>query len=250
MGSISHIISQLRKISLQDLTAVEFDSRVDTKFIFHKDKLSSFLEKIKDDLVILEVGNQSVFNYENLYFDSNGFEFYRKHHAGFGNRSKVRVRKYGEQGPYFFEVKDKTNKGKTTKHRISLTEFDRFETNETKELIQNKVSQNFDQLSNRTNIKYKRITLSNSSLTEKMTLDFEMISRSKDNSFSFDNLVIAEVKQINYSSRSPFLRALKELKIYDTSFSKYCSSVALMNHTIKKNRFKKGLTTVINIAHA
>jgi hypothetical protein len=249
-SSLEHMVSRLSSISLVELTAVEFDSRVDTKFVFHQNKLIEFLEKISADLVILEVEGQRIFNYENLYCDDAKFHFFQRHHSGFGNRSKVRVRKYGCEGPFYFEVKNKTNKGKTVKYRIPLLQFKDFENPETAYLTQEYTGFSFADLPNRTEIEYSRITLSNKGLTEKLTLDFGMKTQNQESKFEFKNLVIAEVKQIHYSSRSSFIRTLKEMKIYETSFSKYCASVALLNTKLKQNRFKKIITNVKNIANA
>ncbi len=250
ISGIGHIISSLPSITLEDLTAVDFDSRVDTKFVFHCDKINAFLEKVKDDLVVLEVNDKRLFEYENLYFDTKEFSFFQHHHAGIANRSKVRARKYDAEGPYYFEVKNKTNKGKTIKYRIPLPQFEEFETPETAYLVNEYTGLNFREMPNKTRIHYKRITLSNKALTEKLTLDFEMTSSNDSASFEFKNLVIAEVKQIHYSSKSPYIRTLKELKIYKTSFSKYCASVSLLNTTLKQNRFKGIRTNVKKIANA
>ena len=247
---LEHIVSELPSISLVDLTAVEFDSRVDTKFVFHQDKLVEYLEKVSADLVVLEVHGKRIFNYQNLYCDDAGFYFFQRHHSGFGNRSKVRVRKYSDEGPFYFEVKNKTNKGKTVKYRIPLMQFQDFETPETAYLTKEYTGFKFEELPNRTEIEYQRITLSNKGLTEKLTLDFGMKTQNQESKFEFKNLVIAEVKQIHYSSRSAFIRTLKEMKIYKTSFSKYCSSVALLNSNLKQNRFKKIIANVKNIANA
>lgn len=247
---IEHIISRLPSISLQDLTAVEFDSRVDTKFVFHQDRLVEFLDKIKNNLVVLEVHGNRVFDYENLYCDNENFKFFQRHQAGSGNRSKVRVRKYSTQGPFYFEVKNKTNKGKTIKYRIPLQQFSDFENLETAYLVKEYTGLTFKELPKRTRIDYRRITFSNKELTEKLTLDFGLATQNETTSFDFENLVIAEVKQISYSSKSPFIRTLKEMKIYKTSFSKYCSSVAMLNTNLKQNRFKMITSNVKKIANA
>lgn len=248
--SIKHIIESLPFISLDELGAVAFDSRIDTKFVMHQDKLPSFLNKIKNDLVVLQIGEKRMFQYENVYSDSPEFIFFKKHHSGFGNRSKVRVRKYSNSGPYFFEVKNKTNKGKTNKYRVPVTSISEYKNSSTRKELLNQTGFTFENLSQLTEINYKRITFSNLALTEKLTVDFDMEARNTNGEVSFDNLVIVEVKQIKYSSRSPFITALKELKTYSTSFSKYCTSVAILNTDIKHNRFLPMIKTINKIARA
>ena len=247
---ITHILDQVPSIKLEDLGAVDFDSRVDTKFIFHMDLLIPFLNQIKDDLVILEVDGTRFFQYENLYWDSADFVFFKKHHAGHGNRSKIRIRKYGDTGPVYFEVKKKSNKGLTTKYRIPLANEHEFRTEETTKVLKTETQLEFEWLSKQTKVAYKRITLTNKSLTEKLTIDFEMDALSDERKFHFKNLVVTEVKQLKYSSRSPFITTLKDLKVYSSSFSKYCTSVALLNKDVKQNRFLPIIRTINKIARA
>ena len=237
ISSLNHIISKIPGISLVELSSVDFDSRIDTKFVLDQKQLFVFLNSVFSSLVVLEVSGNRVFDYENIYCDTSEFEFFKKHHSGFGNRSKVRIRKYSEKGPFFFEVKNKTNKGKTVKHRVALNEFRDFQNPETEKVLADRTGFKFSELSYQTEIKYRRITLANTELTEKLTIDFGMRTSNTNNEFEFTNMVIVEVKQMSYSSRSPFIRALKDLKIYNTSFSKYCSSVVMLNANVKKNRF-------------
>ena len=237
ISKISHIISKVPSISLSELSSVDFDSRIDTKFLLGQNQLFHFLNEVSSSLVVLEVAGNRIFDYENIYCDTSEFEFFKKHHSGFGNRSKVRIRKYSDAGPFFFEVKNKTNKGKTVKYRVALKEFRNFQNPETEKVLASKTGFSFSELSYQTEIEYRRITLANKELTEKLTIDFEMSTSNTTNGFEFKNMVIVEVKQMSFSSRSPFIRALKDLKIYNTSFSKYCSSIAMLNTNVKKNRF-------------
>ena len=52
---LKKLISEIKAISLYDLGQVEFDSRIDTKYIFHRDQLNDFLRKIKSSLRVLEI---------------------------------------------------------------------------------------------------------------------------------------------------------------------------------------------------
>ena len=63
--------------------------------------------------------------YETRYFDTADYEMYTKHHNGKLNRYKVRFRTYVDSEMNFFEVKFKTNTGRTRKSRVKceLHEF-------------------------------------------------------------------------------------------------------------------------------
>ncbi len=234
---VKHIISSLTNMTLKDLNANSFDSRIDTKFLFHQDLLVAFLTNLLDDLMVLEVEKNRFFHYDTLYCDLKDYDFYRNHHSGLGNRSKVRVRKYGELGPFFFEIKNKSNKGIISKLRVPVDKFEEYKTENTIAALRQNMKLDFEVLTQNTMVSYNRITCANKSLTEKLTIDFDMVATSEKDRFEYTNLIVVEVKQLKFSNRSPFITALKELKVYPSSFSKYCTSVAFLNPDIKKNRF-------------
>jgi len=244
---IAHIISEIPSVTLQDLEQVEFESRIDTKYVFHQDQLIPFLNKIKEELQVLEISGERVFQYENVYFDDSDYSFFKKHHSGFANRSKVRIRKYSEKGPYFFEIKSKTNKGRTEKYRVPLPYFGLDNEVEISNYLRGRIGYKLNELHRKTNIDYQRITFTNNELSEKYTIDFHMSTFNKKGLFEFKNLTIVEVKQKKYSGLSPFIRALKEINVRPTRFSKYCTSVVQLDRTVKYNRFKPILNKVDKI---
>lgn len=226
-------------INLEQLAVVDFDGRIDTKFIFPKEKLNDFLELIKEDVVILEVKGKRIFDYKNIYFDKPDFDFFKRHHSGFANRVKIRARQYSETGPFMLEVKTKTNKDLTLKKRSKLANLNSIITEETEAFLQTQIGYGFKEMPNLTGVNYQRMTFANKALTEKFTLDINLTAVENNNERVFSNLVIAEVKQERFSYNSVFVQSLKKLKIYPSSFSKYCTSVMQFHPELKNNRFKK-----------
>ncbi|UTW65950.1 polyphosphate polymerase domain-containing protein [bacterium SCSIO 12643] len=247
---ITHILSEIPTVSLLDLEQVEFESRIDTKYVFHQDLLVSFLDDIKDELQVLEISGERIFGYENVYFDDPNYTFFKKHHSGFANRSKVRIRKYSDKGPFFFEIKSKTNKGKTEKYRVPLQYFGLDNDVEISNYLRSRIGYKMNELNRKTNINYQRITFTNKDLSEKYTIDFHMNTSNKNGSYDFKNLTIVEVKQKKFSGLSPFLRALRKINVAPTRFSKYCTSVIRLDHSVKHNRFKPILRKVDKIISA
>src|SRR5690349_10066554 len=105
------------------MDSVKLQDRVDTKFMFKENILEMILKGMLNDYRILEVANHRYSNYETLYFDTDDFSLYRQHHNGKLNRFKFRSRKYVESDLHFFEVKFKSNKGRTVKERIKHHEI-------------------------------------------------------------------------------------------------------------------------------
>lgn len=238
MKSLVDIANALPAIDLAGLSAVDFNDRVDTKYIFPAHLIPKLMEKIGHELLVLEVGANRLFDYKNIYYDTSNFEFFQRHHAGHLNRIKIRARQYSEKGPFMLEVKTKTNKDKTLKVRHTLDSLDQVESNSSNEFLIDQVGYGFDHLPERTWVNYSRLTFANKSHTEKFTLDTGLLGIRGDQTHDFSNLAIAEIKQEKFSYSSLFVQALKELKIQPKGFSKYCSCLMHLEPALKQNRFK------------
>jgi len=241
------VVSTIPGINLEELAAVDFDGRIDTKYIFPAHRLVEFLNRIKEHVVILELKGKYLFDYKNMYFDTEHHEYFRQHHAGYLNRVKVRARSYSEKGPFVFEIKTKSNKSLTIKERISLESFDSIENEETNAFLMEKLGYGFEKLPCKTGIDYQRMTFANRDMTEKFTLDINLTGILGNEKHLFQNLAIAEVKQPRFTYNSVFVRTLKEMQIAPHSFSKYCASVMQFQENLKRNRFKPTLTKLKKI---
>ena len=63
----------------------------------------------------------------------------------------------------------------------------------------------------------------------------------------FDQLIISEIKQNKYNPKSDFIRILRNLKIQEMRFSKYCMGLLHVNNNLKHNRFKPRLLQINKI---
>ena len=73
-----NLLKDLQTISLDELDKVKLLDRQDTKFVFNQIQLPEILEKIKPFYRTLEIENSSVFRYDNIYFDTDDFLFYKQ----------------------------------------------------------------------------------------------------------------------------------------------------------------------------
>ncbi len=243
-STIENIVNSYQGIDLKELSKVDFDARVDTKFMFSVDKLPLFLEALKGQVCVLELGKKRQFHYKNLYFDYSNFEFFRKHHAGYLNRIKVRSRQYSENGPFVFEIKKKNNKSKTEKKRISLPSFADSKSDLTEKYLNEQLGIGFNDLVETIGINYSRITISDVQMTEKFTMDIDLEATYNGKSHAFKNIAIAEIKQKRFSNKSMFVSALRGINAYPSSFSKYCAAVLVHRPDIKHNNFKPFLKNI------
>ena len=123
MDIIKNCLLPFQRVSLANLDKVKLMNRTDLKFCLHIEKLPAVLEAIKSDYLLLEINGETIFNYDNTYFDTPDNQMFICHQNGKSNRFKIRMRKYVESNLNFLEIKLKNNKGRTIKERVVKQEF-------------------------------------------------------------------------------------------------------------------------------
>ena len=240
-------LSKLECVNLKQLDQVRLLRRFDTKYLFDISQLPEFINALAQDYYVLEIDGQRIMPYKTLYFDTPDFELYSKHHRGGLNRCKVRYRSYLVSDINFFEVKFKSNKGKTVKTRIKKEEFNQELDSEDKALLQKYAGIQPDELIPRLIIYFSRITVANKQFTERATIDIGLRYVYNGHSKEFSNIAIAEIKQEKFSLNSRFTKLLKKMHIRSSGFSKYCVGIANMYDDVKINNFKPVLNKINNI---
>lgn len=240
-------LNDFQKISLDELDSVKLLDRHDTKFVFNQSQLLSILEQLKSSYNMLEVKDCCLFKYDNTYFDTNDFLFFRQHHNENRNRYKVRLRKYSSSSNPFFEIKIKNNKNRTIKKRLLVDELDKSIDKQKEELTSKTIGLSLNQLSPVIDVQFSRITLADKNFKERITLDINICTSDGTINKIFDKLIVAEIKQEKYNCKSDFIKILRNFKIPDMRFSKYCMGMVNINKGIKHNRFKPKLLQINKI---
>ena len=98
--------------------------------------------------------------------------------------------------------------------------------------------------------RFRRITLVNKAMTERLTIDSGLSFHSLQNGMDvrLPRLVVIELKRDGLQN-SPVLALLNRLRIHPMGFSKYCMGTALTHPQLKNNRFKERLHAVERISH-
>lgn len=169
---------------------------------------------------------------------------YLQHHAGKGNRAKVRSRRYLVTGQSFLEVKRKTNKERTVKRRVATDTFTTAFTPAVAAFVAAGVTDPAPTLVPQLWNTFTRITLVSTSHPERLTIDLDLSFRGGGQSINLPGIAVAEVKQDGFDRSSTFVQQLHAAGIQPTGFSKYCIGVALLYPHIKHNRFKPRLRLV------
>jgi hypothetical protein len=104
MKTDSFNLAGFSSISLEDLNKVKLRDRQDTKFVFNQNILPLLLDKLNPFYQVLEINGMQTFVYDNTYFDSDDFLFYKQHHNENRKRFKVRYRKFSSNIGLYFEI--------------------------------------------------------------------------------------------------------------------------------------------------
>ena len=233
------LLIQFKSVGLADISSVSYMNRVDTKYLFSVSKLPGLLQNVLSDYSILEVERHRQFSYKTVYFDTDDLFFYNQHVTGKLNRAKVRIRTYESNGLTFLEVKQKSNKGRTSKSRFEKEPGDMNHIEQSREFIAGMVSSEAACLKPVINTGFTRITLVSLARAERITIDFNLVwTNLSGESVEMPFLAIAEIKSRKSTSLSPFFQQLKKLGVRSTGFSKYAAGMALVNNAPKQNILK------------
>ena len=247
MKTDSFNLTSFSSISLEDLNKVKLRDRQDTKFVFNQNILPLLLDKLKSYYQILEINSMQTFAYENTYYDTEDFLFYKQHHNQNRERFKVRYRKYNSNDRLYFEIKTKNNKDRTIKNRLRVARRNSMLGNPEKQLVSKIIGLSPQQLTPKLDVQFSRITLVDNSFNERLTIDTDLSVKNGISSKIFNQLVISEIKQKMYNPKSAFIQLLRELKIPEMRFSKYCMGVLHIDRKVKYNRFKPKLLRISKI---
>jgi len=218
-----------------------FSTRKEFKFIIPLDKLSPVINFLQQDFFCSHFGEDFIFKYHNIYFDSSDFKFFRLHSQGKYNRIKIRTREY-KNGAInkFLECKRKVKGAKIKKERqriisdnLDLIPSFPFIKKELK-----KYNLKPSDLKNKTEISYDRINFVSKDFKKRVTLDFDIWAQKNSKKVPIAaNFFILEVKSEKFPKKIvQFL--LRNYKIKEEKFSKYCVSLCVLEKNLKRNKWK------------
>lgn len=243
IAAVAEGLTTFAPTTLDEMKRVALLDRVETKYIMHQRTFLALLADLRINYRVLTIAGDRLLRYRTLYYDTPDFAFYHSHHAGALNRYKVRSREYVDTGLSFLEIKYKNNKQRTVKHRLptphlvnTFDHCDRCETTET--FLHDSCPYGPERLQPVLWNRYRRITLVNQHMVERITLDVDLSFAWQTHSTDLAQLVIAEVKQATRQP-SPFIDAMRAAHIHPGGFSKYCMGVTLLYPEVKANRFKR-----------
>ena len=182
--------------------------------------------------------------YKTRYYDTPDFEFYHQHHNGQRDRFKLRVRSYLDTEHDFLEVKRKDNHNQTKKSRLPSEKETTTRSPEVQNFLDNSLPINEAVFVPTIVNSFTRISLVSKNDEERLTLDFDIRFLSPSTHFALPGVVVAEVKQPQFSIQSKFIQKMRQEGQRPTGFSKYCVGVTLAYPQLKRNKFKPLLLNI------
>ena len=237
----NHLINLFTPIFLDEMGKVSLLNRIDTKYVISIKDLSLFLESVQVTHRILNINNKRVQTYKTYYYDTSDMKMYVAHHNKKANRYKIRTRQYIESNLFFLEIKNKSNKGKTVKKRIKL-DSNSIENNlKASNFISEVSPYQQAELSGVLGNTFQRITLVDSALSERLTIDVDLRAwelSNSENNVHLSDIAIIELKR-DANSIADTHKRLLNLRIKSMGFSKYAiASSILFSGRVKNNNFK------------
>lgn len=245
------ILQNFEPITLPALTSVSLLNRVDTKYLLPASELPGILLALAPAYRALEIDGRREHRYQTTYFDAPDLALYHEHHAGRAARHKVRSRRYVDSGKTYFEIKARTNHGRTIKHRLEIGSSLTTLTPSMRAFLAERLPHDRQALQPVLDNSFWRITLAGVESAERLTLDLgvQFTQAIVDHRADRDagqgvrqavvpGVVIAELKQRGVDRRSPFVQLMQRQRIRPISVSKYCVGVAMLLPEVRHNRFK------------
>ena len=251
---MNDLVNLLQPITLEEMDGVKLMNRIDTKYVTTQTRLEDILrDAAAHGYRILVVDGSPVSSYDSVYFDTAGLKMFADHHNRRLVRQKVRTRAYLNSGDAFLDIKRKNNKGRTKKKRcpIPMGELPDFRSDATAAAyLAGHSAFTAEQLSPVLETIFRRMTLVNREMTERLTIDSRLSfkNRRTGSEASLGPAVIIELKQDGHAS-SEMKDILLEHRVKPLRVSKYCIGVTITDPSAKHNRFKRNVRSIEKITN-
>lgn len=246
-------LSGFTPIDLTELNATaSYLKRIDRKFLVTEKELISVLKDLKNDFRTLEIGDKRIFDYDNVYMDTQDYLFYKQHQEEVPGRTKVRTRHYIDSGDLaFFEYKQKEN-GITKKFRYQFPAVEHGTMTKGKKRFFDGVWQSLygtkaPEITPAMKTAYKRLTLVSKNGEERLTIDFDIVVKDLRNEHAqeirLENVVIIESKSLSDNCIS--VKTLESKGIARAnSCSKYSLGVIYSGLAEKWSKFQETMNKI------
>ena len=216
--------------------------RIDVKYIVPRALLGPLAERLAATHRVLEIEGLRAFAYDTTYYDTAELRAYRDHLQQRRRRFKCRARDYVDSGARTFEVKLKSARGRTVKHRMAYEPEPLGALSESAlRFLRECVERSYGRpphegLRAAMLMAYTRVTLAAPELGERLTLDFDLAFRAPGGAAGrmAAGAVIVESKSARGAATAE--RVMRALGVRPVpGCSKYCLATALTRPEVNSN---------------
>lgn len=256
--TLAHSLNGFDSITLDQLNStMSLMERVDTKYILSYSQADEFIKMLKNKFFILQIKDKVIFQYDNIYMDTENNDLFYEHENGLEMRNKVRTRNYTDSEDLcFFEYKHKMNKV-TRKFRYRCPATEHWVMTEEAEGFFAGVYESLNwetpgyKLSASLATRYQRISLCAKDSGEKVTIDFgfQLEDLRSGIIHNLDEIIIVESKSNNEHCST--WRIMKRMKISQAKWcSKYCLWLLYTKRITESQRFADTMEYMNSITDA
>ncbi len=238
-AGISHILSDYQSVTLQEMQQVRLMNRIDTKYVVSVEQAYAFFRLARATYRVQEIRGRYMPRYHTLYWDTENKAMFHAHQLGRRVREKIRMRTYVDTGSSFLEVKNKNNKGRTDKKRMSVRRDMGLSEEGVPDFLTQYAWYRQEELTPHLENAFRRVTLVNHQMTERLTIDLGIVFHNvlTGNQISLDDFAVIELKRDGLIP-SPVREILRTLRVRPMGFSKYCVGSVLTDPFLRHNRMK------------
>jgi hypothetical protein len=238
------VLANWRGVSLEQLdAAAELLTRTDRKYIVSEMTLAAALASLPEGAV-LEVGGAREQAYATTYYDTPSLDSYTAAAHRRPQRFKVRTRSYLDSGSHAIELKLRSRRGATVKHREWLGSVGSGLGEDARRFLAEfpQVAGAVAQLGPVLTTTYRRTTLVVPQ--GRVTIDAGVTASDGFDSVTFAPQLIVETKSESHAGEMD--RALWALGARPTRVSKYCTSLAALDSELPSNHWARTLRRHLN----
>ena len=241
--SFDKALAQLPPITLGEMDSIKLMNRLDSKYLTNEATLLLILaDAAAAGYRALSIEGLKISRYNSIYYDTDALRMFRDHHDRHLVRQKVRTRSYVESGQAFLEIKRKNNHGRTKKKRMEIPASELMDFGADAAACDFLAAKSWftqPELTPVLSPAFKRITLVNPAMTERLTIDTHLFFRNFRTGLkaSLQNAVIIELKQDGRAA-SQMKGILLRHRVKPVRVSKYCIALTLTAPEVRTNRFK------------
>ena len=247
-GQVRDRLADFAPVSLEAIGQRASQDRCDTKFLLPQGQLPALLDSLRQDYRVLEVGGVRLHHYRTLYFDTAGFDLYRRHQRSARRALKIRSRQYVGSGRSFFELKRKIGPRRSVKARTETPDIITELTAAEGTFIAAHAQINSERLQPTIWNRFERITLVSKTIRERVTLDIGVHFKIQTGAIQIPGVVVGELKQERFDRTSAFFRHMRSLGSRPTGFSKYCVGTVLLYPQLKRSQARPKLRMLAKLA--